>query len=127
MTTHYQGVQKDSAGFKLLKSMGWSEGEGLGANKQGMKEHIRVKKKFENYGVGAMETHNRTSNWSNGMNEFHRVLSSLSEITSKHANGSGSSSDEGGEGVDPRLLDRHALAAYFAEHKAYLDESVLHV
>ena len=98
MTTHYQGVQKDSAGFKLLKSMGWSEGEGLGANKQGMKEHIRVKKKFENYGVGAMETHNRTSNWSNGMNEFHRVLSSLSEITSKHANGSGSSSDEGGEG-----------------------------
>jgi len=34
---------------------------------------------------------------------------------------------EGGEGGDPRLLDRHALAAYFAEHKAYLDESVLHV
>jgi len=98
MATHYQGVQKDSAGFKLLKSMGWSEGEGLGVNKQGMKEHIRVKKKFENYGVGAMETHNRTSNWSNGMNEFHRVLSSLSEITSKHANGSGSSCDEGDDG-----------------------------
>ena len=100
--THYQGVQKDSAGFKLLKSMGWSEGEGLGANKQGMKEHIRVKKQFENYGVGAMETHNRSSNWSHGMNEFHRVLSSLSEINSKHANGSGGSSDEDEEGGEER-------------------------
>jgi hypothetical protein len=25
----YQGVHKDSAGYKLLKSMGWQEGEGL--------------------------------------------------------------------------------------------------
>ena len=38
----------------MLKSMGWSEGEGLGANKQGLKEHIRVKKKFEMWGVGAV-------------------------------------------------------------------------
>jgi Pin2-interacting protein X1 len=90
-STHYQGVQKESAGYKLLKGMGWEEGEGLGANKQGLKEHIRVKKKFENWGVGAVESHNRASNWSSGMNEFHRVLSSLSEITSKHANGSSSS------------------------------------
>ena len=97
-STHYQGVQKASTGFKLLKSMGWSEGEGLGANKQGLKEHIRVKKKFEMWGVGAVESHNRTSNWSNGMNEFHRVLSSLSEITSKHANGSSSEDDDGADG-----------------------------
>lgn len=51
---HYQGVQKESAGYKLLASMGWKEGEGLGASKQGIKEHIRVKKKFENWGVGAV-------------------------------------------------------------------------
>lgn len=91
--TRYQGVQKDSAGYKLLKSMGWKEGEGLGASKQGIKEHIRVKKKFENWGVGAVESHDRTRDWSNGMSEFHRVLSSLSEITSKHA-GSSSSDEE---------------------------------
>jgi Pin2-interacting protein X1 len=28
-TTRYQGVDKQSAGYKLLASMGWSEGEGL--------------------------------------------------------------------------------------------------
>ncbi|WPT14188.1 G-patch domain-containing protein 1 [Picochlorum sp. SENEW3] len=92
--TRYQGVQKESAGYKLLKSMGWNEGEGLGASKQGIKEHIRVKKKFENWGVGAVESHDRARDWSNNMSEFHRVLSSLSEIMSKHAGSSSSSSEE---------------------------------
>lgn len=50
----YQGVQKESAGYKLLASMGWKEGEGLGAEGQGIKSHIRVKKNFENWGVGAV-------------------------------------------------------------------------
>lgn len=102
--TRYQGVQKESAGYKLLKSMGWKEGEGLGASKQGIKEHIRVKKKFENWGVGAVESHDRARDWSNNMSEFHRVLSSLSEITSKHAGSSPSSSseEEDNGGVSPR-------------------------
>lgn len=50
----YQGVQKESTGYKLLASMGWKEGQGLGVQGQGIKEHIRVKKKFENWGVGAV-------------------------------------------------------------------------
>eukprot|EP00890_Picochlorum_soloecismus_P002468 jgi/Picsp_1/3221/NSC_06061-R1_d111 g-patch domain-containing protein len=85
MSVRYQGVQKASAGYRLLASMGWKEGEGLGASKQGITEHIKVKKKFENWGVGAVEHNDRTRDWSNGMSEFHRVLSTLSEITSKHA------------------------------------------
>ena len=46
--------QKESAGYRLMSAMGWREGEGLGAAKQGIKQHIRVKKKFENWGVGAV-------------------------------------------------------------------------
>ena len=46
--------QKESAGYRLLAAMGWKEGEGLGASKQGIKSHIKVKKKFENWGVGAV-------------------------------------------------------------------------
>ena len=52
--TRYQGVDKQSSGYKLLAAMGWKEGEGLGADRQGIKEHIKVKKKFENWGVGAV-------------------------------------------------------------------------
>jgi hypothetical protein len=53
-TQRFQGVEKHSAGYRLLASMGWQEGEGLGKTKQGIKTHIRVKKKFENWGVGAV-------------------------------------------------------------------------
>lgn len=81
----YQGVQKNSIAYRLMKSMGWNEGEGLGASKQGIKEHIRVKKKFENWGVGAVEAAEKARDWSTGMLEFHRVLSTLSEVTSHHA------------------------------------------
>ena len=52
--TRFQGVDKQSSGYKLLAAMGWKEGEGLGADRQGIKEHIKVKKKFENWGVGAV-------------------------------------------------------------------------
>ena len=72
-----------------MTAMGWKEGEGLGATKQGIKEHIRVKKNFENWGVGAVTSAERARDWSNGMAEFHRVLSTLSEITSQHARGKG--------------------------------------
>ena len=81
----FQGVQKESAGYRLLKSMGWEEGQGLGASKQGIKQHIRVKKNFENWGVGAVTAAERARDWSVGMVEFHRVLSNLSEINSQHA------------------------------------------
>jgi len=81
----YQGVQKESAGYKLMAAMGWKEGEGLGASKQGIKEHIRVKKNYENWGVGAVTAADRAKEWTAGMAEFHRVLSTLSEITSQHA------------------------------------------
>jgi len=94
----YQGVQKESAGYKLMAAMGWKEGEGLGASKQGIKEHIRVKKNYENWGVGAVTAADRAKEWTAGMSDFHRVLSTLSEITSQHAGkepGEEDSEDEG--------------------------------
>ena len=38
-------------GEKMLRSMGWEKGQGLGMEKQGIKEAIRVKKKQDNVGV----------------------------------------------------------------------------
>ena len=40
-------------GSKMLKKMGWKEGDGLGKNSDGMKEHIRISKREESVGLGA--------------------------------------------------------------------------
>ena len=40
-------------GAKMLEKMGWKEGDGLGKNNDGMKEHIKIKKREEAIGLGA--------------------------------------------------------------------------
>ena len=80
MASRFQGVHKESTGYKMLAALGWREGEGLvrrscvrsvqpvrarpsspgaclqGAMKQGITEHVRVKKIHERTGVGAVTT-----------------------------------------------------------------------
>ena len=50
-----QGVHKATAyggvGEKLMKQMGWQEGQGLGRDQKGMKKAIEVKHKEDNIGV----------------------------------------------------------------------------
>ncbi|KAF6026066.1 hypothetical protein EB796_015626 [Bugula neritina] len=41
-----------SKGMSLLKSMGWSEGSGLGSNKQGIKEPVQVETTINRQGFG---------------------------------------------------------------------------
>ncbi|CAI5719615.1 unnamed protein product [Peronospora effusa] len=38
---------------RQMKLMGWSEGKGLGKNEQGIKSHVKVKRREELQGVGA--------------------------------------------------------------------------
>ena len=49
------GVHKATAyggfGQQMLEKMGWSKGQGLGKQKDGMKEALEVKKKEDNLGV----------------------------------------------------------------------------
>ncbi|GAB4815210.1 hypothetical protein N2152v2_002256 [Parachlorella kessleri] len=51
-----QGVLKPSGyggfGERMLKTMGWEKGQGLGLNANGIKEAIQVKKKEDTVGVG---------------------------------------------------------------------------
>jgi G-patch domain len=50
-----QGVQKPTGyggfGERMLRTMGWDKGQGLGKEKQGMKAAIEVKKKEDTVGV----------------------------------------------------------------------------
>ncbi|KAK9831786.1 hypothetical protein WJX74_009295 [Apatococcus lobatus] len=80
----YQGVEKRSTGYKLLAAMGWKEGEGLGATKQGIKEHVRVRKKADTIGVGLKEAAEHSKDWKIGMVAFDHVLSALKEVRAQH-------------------------------------------
>ncbi|KAL9670546.1 hypothetical protein QQ045_008099 [Rhodiola kirilowii] len=69
----YVGVAKQSAAFRLMKQMGWEEGEGLGKDKQGIKGHIRVKNKQDTVGVGL----EKPNPWAFDTTQFDNILKRL--------------------------------------------------
>ncbi|XP_011502488.1 PREDICTED: uncharacterized protein LOC105365900 [Ceratosolen solmsi marchali] len=62
-------------GQKIMEKMGWSNGKGLGAQEQGMVEHIRVKVKNDQVGVGYNK--DRDNHWSEYQESFSRFLEDL--------------------------------------------------
>ncbi|WOL04047.1 G patch domain-containing protein 4 [Canna indica] len=72
--TCYAGVARQSAAFRLMKQMGWEEGEGLGKEKQGIKGHIRVTNKKDTTGVGLDKASN---NWAFDTSQFDSILKKL--------------------------------------------------
>ncbi|CAN0841197.1 G-patch domain-containing protein 1 [Linum grandiflorum] len=69
----YVGVARKSAAFRLMKQMGWEEGEGLGKDKQGIKGHVRVKNKQDTSGVGV----EKPSAWAFDTTQFDSILKRL--------------------------------------------------
>ncbi|PIA49151.1 hypothetical protein AQUCO_01300187v1 [Aquilegia coerulea] len=69
----YVGVTRDSAAFRLMKQMGWEEGEGLGKDKQGIKGHLRVKNKQDLTGVGL----DKVNSWAFDTSQFDNILKRL--------------------------------------------------
>ncbi|CAH9089782.1 unnamed protein product [Cuscuta epithymum] len=70
---NYVGVARDSAAFRLMKQMGWEEGEGLGKEKQGIKGYVRVKNKQDTAGIGTEEP----NNWAFDTTQFDSILKRL--------------------------------------------------
>ncbi|MQL74639.1 hypothetical protein Taro_007019 [Colocasia esculenta] len=70
----YAGIQRESAAFRLMKQMGWEEGDGLGKDKQGIKGHIRVKNKQDTTGVGLDQA---AKNWAFDTSQFDNILKRL--------------------------------------------------
>eukprot|EP00056_Hartaetosiga_gracilis_P023007 m.34713 g.34713 ORF g.34713 m.34713 type:complete len:363 (-) comp9943_c0_seq1:111-1199(-) len=62
-------------GFRMLESMGWSKGTGLGKTNKGAKTHVKVKTKSNFLGVGAGEDNDY--NWLKTQDDFTDVLSAL--------------------------------------------------
>ncbi|GAY39188.1 hypothetical protein CUMW_042430 [Citrus unshiu] len=69
----YVGVARKSAAFRLMKQMGWEEGEGLGKDKQGIKGYIRVKNKQDSTGIGV----DKPNPWAFDTAQFDSILKRL--------------------------------------------------
>jgi len=70
-------------GMKLLKKMGWTEGEGLGKNADGIKDCIQMKRRDENLGLGSTSGNDFKWNDSWWENTFTSALSKLGETLKK--------------------------------------------
>ncbi|XP_044024523.1 PIN2/TERF1-interacting telomerase inhibitor 1 [Siniperca chuatsi] len=68
---------KDDSKFgqKMLERMGWSKGKGLGKSEQGSTDHIKVKVKNNNYGLGTSASYE--DNWIAHQDDFNELLAQL--------------------------------------------------
>ncbi|KAF9116602.1 PIN2/TERF1-interacting telomerase inhibitor 1 [Mortierella sp. AM989] len=87
-------------GFKMMEKMGWSQGKGLGAKEDGAQEHVKVRLKENNLGVGA--TKKSIDNWLGNTDAFSKLLEDLNERVEKDSqeNASKSSSENESEKSD---------------------------
>ncbi|KAD3641367.1 hypothetical protein E3N88_30591 [Mikania micrantha] len=73
----FVGVPKNSAAFRLMKQMGWEEGEGLGKDKQGIKGYVRVTNKQDTLGVGL----EKPNVWAFDTTQFDNILKKLKVVS----------------------------------------------
>ncbi|XP_057321434.1 G patch domain-containing protein 4 [Microplitis mediator] len=63
-------------GQKMLEKMGWTQGKGLGANEQGVTDHIRVKYKDDQAGIGFSKD-KQEKLWTETQQSFSELLQQL--------------------------------------------------
>jgi Pin2-interacting protein X1 len=87
---------KSGFGHKMLAKMGWSEGKGLGKNKQGQTHNLRAIRREDSLGIGASTDTHGSEGFSQTSANFHGVLAKLNAEhgNSGSSSGSGTSSDE---------------------------------
>ncbi|KAM6953920.1 PIN2/TERF1-interacting telomerase inhibitor 1 [Aplochiton taeniatus] len=74
---------KDESKFgqKMLERMGWSKGKGLGRTEQGSTDHIKVKVKNNQLGLGV--TGNHEDDWIAHQDDFNQLLADLNNCHGK--------------------------------------------
>mmetsp|Transcript_5017 Transcript_5017/g.7245 ORF Transcript_5017/g.7245 Transcript_5017/m.7245 type:complete len:248 (+) Transcript_5017:99-842(+) len=68
---------KSAFGRRMLSKMGWSEGDGLGKNRQGTATNLRAIRREENLGIGAKTDTYGENGWTETRDNFHTVLANL--------------------------------------------------
>ncbi|KAJ7528572.1 hypothetical protein O6H91_15G008600 [Diphasiastrum complanatum] len=101
-STMFQGVVKESPAFRLMKQMGWEEGTGLGKEKQGIKQHLKVKNKQDTSGIGVDAQKKAESIWTFNTTAFDSILKNL-----KVAVATESKESSGEDDVEEPCISKH--------------------
>ena len=72
-------------GKAMLSKMGWSEGDGLGKNRQGMSEALKVKKRELQQGLGADEALRYKWRKNGGKATFESAADKFAKAVAAHA------------------------------------------
>ena len=77
----YQGVERDGFGMRMLASMGWQEGKGIGKSGSGLVKHIHAKKRAVNSGIGADARSDSSGkiDWTLNAVSFETILKGLNQ------------------------------------------------
>lgn len=72
-------LDQSKFGFRMLMKMGWAPGKGLGVNEDGNQEHVKIRLKEDNLGLGANKK--TSDNWLDNTDSFSRLLADLNART----------------------------------------------
>merc|ERR1719277_457496 len=81
-------------GQKLMEKFGWNKGDGLGANRDGRTEHIKISVKQDQRGVGCSRKYD--DNWVAHQDDFNSLLASLNSQNDSGTQSPDVSQDAGG-------------------------------
>ncbi|CAG5097060.1 Oidioi.mRNA.OKI2018_I69.XSR.g14914.t1.cds [Oikopleura dioica] len=70
---------KNKKSVKMMEKMGWTFGNGIGANEDGRKEHVKIRVKQDNRGVGCSLKYDRQ--WVAHQDTFGDILADLNATT----------------------------------------------
>jgi Pin2-interacting protein X1 len=114
----YQGVEREGFGMKMLASMGWEEGKGMGKNGAGITKHLHAKKRAQGTGIGADARSDASGkiDWTINAVSFDNILKGLNQAYTENGNDGGGGEEaeaaevasEGGEsdGEEDRKLTK---------------------
>lgn len=67
-------------GLKMLQKMGWTEGQGLGKDGSGIVEHVNIKKRADNLGLGAKIDAHGNDTLTTRLLDYNSILKQLGSV-----------------------------------------------